>query len=284
MLIAKRLICGIFAFILIILGAMMTSHSMQVFQVLGFCVFIFGITLAYIAIKQNLPTYSFWITLLAMGLAYALLVNKNSSTDSETETVAYEEVSPQEEKTGDVSYTAKKHKKKKRGGVNLAAYPKISGSATVIHAHVFYIGGRYVRLYGVDAPDNDQLCSDANGSSYNCGEAAASWVRNWIDTNPIDCYILKVEPKGQDLATCVWGEYDIGAGLVSSGWGLANTRETNIYKPYEIMAQNESAGLWQGTFYTPADWRDIKSRRNDFTIKRQSSSGGGLFDFGSWFK
>lgn len=283
MLVAKRLICGIFALILIIWGAMMTSNTQQVLQVLGFCIFIFGITLAYIAIKQNLPTYSFWITLLAMGLAYALLVTKNPSADDEN--ISFAEETPQVEKANDVSTIAKKQRKKRGKGVNLAAYPKISGSATVIHAHVFYIDGRYVRLYGVDAPDNDQLCSDANGSSYNCGEAAASWVRNWIDTNPIDCYLLKIEPKGQDLATCVWGEYDIGAGLVSSGWGLANTRETNIYKPYEIMAQNEGSGLWQGTFYTPADWRDIKSRRNDFTIKRQSSSpDGGFLNFGSWFK
>lgn len=278
----KRIICGIFALILIVWGAMMTSHSMQALQVLGFCVFIFGITLAYIAIKQNLPTYSFWITLLAMGLAYALLVTKSTSTEEED--VSFAEDSPQVQETENVTKVAKKQKKKRAKGVNLAAYPKISGSAQVIHAHVFYIGGRYVRLYGVDAPDNDQLCSDANGTSYNCGEAAASWVRNWIDVNPIDCYLLKVEPKGQDLATCVWGEYDIGAGLVSSGWGLANTRETNIYKPYEIMAQNEGSGLWQGTFYMPADWRDIKARRNDFTIKRQSSSDDGFLNFGSWFK
>jgi endonuclease YncB( thermonuclease family) len=172
--------------------------------------------------------------------------------------------------------------KPKKGAVNLAAYPKISGSATVLHAHVFYIGGRYVRLYGVDAPDNDQLCSDVNGSSYNCGEVAASWVRSWIDNNSMDCYLLKIEPNGQDLATCMWGEYDIGAALVGAGWGIANTRETKIYKPYEVKAQSESSGLWGGTFYTPSDWRDIKRHRNDFTVKTRNSSGGGFF--GSLFK
>ena len=178
-----------------------------------------------------------------------------------------------------------KQKKKRETGFDPSAYPKISGSANVIHAHVFYIGGRYVRLFGVDAPDNDQICSDANGSSYNCGEEAASWVRGWIDNNPIDCYLLKIEPNGQDLATCVWGEYDIGAGLVGAGWALANTRESDIYRPYEAKAKSESSGLWQGTFYAPEDWRDIKRRRNDFTIKRTTvSKGGGFFDFGSWFK
>ena len=97
--------------------------------------------------------------------------------------------------------------------------------------------------------------------------------------------MLKIEPNGQDLATCVWGEYDIGAGLVGAGWALANTRESDIYRPYEAKAKSESSGLWQGTFYAPEDWRDIKRRRNDFTIKRTTvSKGGGFFDFGSWFK
>ena len=75
------------------------------------------------------------------------------------------------------------------------------------------------------------------------------------------------------------------AGLVGAGWALANTRESDIYRPYEAKAKSESSGLWQGTFYAPEDWRDIKRRRNDFTIKRTTvSKGGGFFDFGSWFK
>lgn len=277
----KRFFCGLLALFIIVWGAVMTNDSQSIWQIIGFLIFVAGITLGYIAVKQTMPRYNFWITLIAIGLAYCLLINKNESLLNKNKS---EESSPIE-KTSVKRLVKKKHKQRKKSGFNLQAYPKISGSATVIHAHVFYIAGRYIRLYGVDAPDNDQLCADAAGSSYNCGEVAASWVRNWIDKNIIDCYILKVEPKGLDLATCVWGNYDIGAGLVGAGWGLANTRETSIYKPYEIKAQSESSGLWQGTFYTPADWRDIKQRSNDFTIKRRTvSKSGDLFNFGSWFK
>ena len=167
--------------------------------------------------------------------------------------------------------------KKKKSMSRLAQYPKITGSIEVIHANVFYINGRYVRLFGVDAPDNDQICSDAKGMSYNCGREAASWDVGRIDNNPIDCYLLQVNPNGVNVATCVWGEYDIGAGLVGAGWAIANTNETNIYAPYEAKAQANSYGLWAGTFYSPQDWRDIKSEQNNFVIKSKPKASG-------WFK
>lgn len=291
MLWVKRTVCGIVALIFIILGAKLTNGSSQAWQAIGFCIFVGGITLAYIAVMQTMPNYNFWVTLTALGLAYALFVTKTSvMSEEEDPEVVSSRIEKELEKSKDLmgkSDTTEKKKKeqKKSTGFNLAAYPKISGSATVINANLFYIGGRYVRLYGVDAPDSDQICSDASGASYNCGEEALSWVRGWIDDNPIDCYLLKIEPKGQDLATCVWGEYDIGAALVGAGWGIVNAKETDIYRPYEAKAQSEFSGLWQGTFYSPEDWRDIKRRRNDFTIRRtRVSTGGGLFNFKSWFK
>jgi len=282
----KRLLSGVLALFLVFLGITLFSYSEKSFQLFGAAVFVCGIILGYIVIRRRLPSYNFWITIIAIGLAYQVLNAKAPQTEnmspdnidsiSETSSSSRNTLS-----TGSVEIV-KKHKKASNG-FNLKAYPKITGSANVIHAHVFYVAGRYVRLFGVDAPDNDQLCSDVNGSSYNCGEVAVSWVRNWIDKNPIDCYLLKIDPKGYDLATCMWGEYDIGAGLVGAGWGLAKTKESRIYKPYEAKAQSESLGLWQGTFYTPEDWRDIKRHRNDFTIKTNSFSSGGGF-FGSLFK
>lgn len=285
----KRIACGIVALVLIFAGVSLIQSLQQLWQALGFCFFVGGLSLAHIAIMQQLPKYNFWITLIACGLAYALYMTRYTPTNASTEIATLQlehELAESKPVMGKEDAVIKKQKKKKKPkpAFNLAEYPKISGSATVLRANVFYIGGRYIRLFGVDAPDSDQICSDFVGSSYNCGEEAASWVRGWIDKNPIDCYLLKVNPNGQDLATCVWGEYDIGAALVGTGWALANTKETDIYRPYEAKAKAEGSGLWQGTFFAPEDWRDIKRHRNDFTIKRTTvSKGGGFFDFGSWF-
>lgn len=278
MLFVKRILCGFVALFLIILGILISNDSNVVWFIIGGATAVLGFALVYVAIKQSAPGYNFLITIVTCFLAYSILYSNYESKNT----------TPQVKKVTDIKSekpVKRKFEKKKKGGINLAAYPKVSGSINVIHAHLFKIGNRYIRLYGVDAPDNDQLCSNANGSSYNCGEQAASWVRNWIDNNVVDCYIFKVDPKGVDLASCLWGNYDIGAGLVGAGWGIANERETSIYKPYEAKAKSESSGLWQGTFYLPADWRDIKKRRNDFTVKTRnvSSGGGGFFNFKSWF-
>lgn len=278
----KRLLCGLSALIFVALGFTTIGSAQQVLSVLGFGSLIGGLVLGHITIKQTLPSYNFWITFVAICLAYMLFIRGNGSDFEEQADLSepQEEEENVDEELEDNDIQVKKEKKKK-GAVNLSAYPRISGSITAVSANIFYISGRYVRLYGVDAPDTDQLCSDSNGNSYNCGEVAVSWIRNWIDKNPIDCYLLKIEPNGQDLATCIWGDYDIGAALVGAGWGIANTKETNIYKPYEIKAKSESAGLWQGTFYSPEDWRDIKRHKNDFTVTTTSSGGGFL---GSLFK
>ncbi len=288
----KRILCGIVALIFLMLGAKLTGNSNQLWLAVGLCFFIGGITLAYIAITQHFPNYNFWVTLTAIGLAYVLYLTHYAPVSAEekqaTEARLEKELEKSKQLLGNSDSTISKKEEQKRKtkstGFNLTAYPKISGSISAIRANVFYINGRYVRLYGVDAPDTDQVCSDSNGSAYNCGEEAISWIRGWIDQNIIDCYLLKVEPNGTNSAICIWGEYDIGAALVGAGWGIANTNETNIYKPYEAKAQSESSGLWQGTFYSPQDWRDIKTRRNDFTIKKRvTTKRDGFFNFGSLF-
>lgn len=282
----RRILCGFFASILIFIGVSFLELSEPLWFSFGVLLLVVGITLGYIAIMQNLPRYSFWITLVAVGLAYFLfdLSSKDifsSNTPSKEQKVSDNEAENNKKKKIIAKKKVIKRKENEgKSSFRLASYPKLTGSVNIIHAHIFYINGRYVRLFGVDAPDNDQICSDSKGATYNCGEDAVSWLRGWIDTNPIDCYILKVSPKGYDLATCVWGDYDIGAALVGAGWALANKSESDIYVPYEVKAQSESSGLWQGTFYSPKDWRDIKNSKNDFTIRKKSISKGGFFN---WF-
>ncbi len=285
----KRILCGIVALICLYFGATLTNNAIQLWQALGFCIFVGGITLAYIAIMQHLPNYNFWITLTALGLAYILyLTHFPAVSDTEKQNIEAkleQDLEKSKQLLGNKSTTKIKQKKKRRKeGFNLAAYPKISGSISAVRANAFYINGRFIRLFGVDAPDTDQVCSDNNGSAYNCGEEAVSWLRGWVDQNIIDCYLLKIEPNGVNSAVCTWGEYDIGAALVGAGWGIADISETDIYRPYEIKAQSESAGLWKGTFYSPKDWRDIKNKRHDFTIKKKiTPQKGGFFNFGSIF-
>lgn len=63
----KRIICGIVALIFIFIGARLIHGGEQVWQAIGFCILVGSITLAHIAIVQQLPKYNFWITLTAQG-------------------------------------------------------------------------------------------------------------------------------------------------------------------------------------------------------------------------
>lgn len=276
MLWAKRIACGIIALCLLCGGIKLFDFESYVLQIIGFCLLVLGTALCYIAVIQRMPKYNFWVTLVALGFGFALFVPRDfiaslSAPSSDEKAETFEKKSARKEK-----------KQRKKTEFKYSGYPKISGQIDVISANIFYIKGRYVRLYGVDAPDTDQICSDAKGSSYNCGTEAASWVRSWIDDNIIDCYILKVTPNASDIGVCMWGQYDIGEALVKSGWGIANSNETKMYVPHEMKAQKAYSGLWQGSFYTPEDWRKIKKETHNFKIKRKKSFGS-FFSFGSLF-
>ena len=285
MLILKRIFCGLIALCLMSFGLSSLSSDAFFTRTMGYCFSIAGIVLIYISIWQKLPKYNFWITLISLGLLvviYSLLFTQNidmiaSGNNTKTELVK------KEKQVKKATKSIKKRKQiRKSVGFDFSKYPRVYGVAKYITANIFHVGGRYVRLYGVDSPDVDQVCSNTIGNAYNCGSEALSWVIEQIDNSPIECYLFKVNHQGVDVATCLWNGNDIGAMVVGAGWGIAKTDETDIYKPYEAKAQTHSVGLWQGSFYLPEDWREIKRQQNNFTIKRKKSSGS-WFKFGSWF-
>lgn len=153
-------------------------------------------------------------------------------------------------------------------------YPVVYGSVRVINADTFEMYGNYFRLFGVDAPESNQICSDKQGRSYNCGREAARWLKSWIEDNELECHVVKQDTKGNMIGTCSYGQYDIGAALVNAGWAVADTKYTDVYYPYEIQAQQDQRGLWRGKFYRPEDWRKIQSRQPKVKIIKKSKKKG----------
>ena len=147
-------------------------------------------------------------------------------------------------------------------------YPVIYGSARVINGDTLEIYGKYFQLFGVDAPESNQTCANRQGRSYNCGREAAMWLKNWIGNSELECHVLQQDTKGNMVGTCSYGPYDLGAALVNAGWAVAYTKYTDIYYPYEIQAQQNRRGLWQGTFYKPWDWRKLQSRKAKIKVIR----------------
>ncbi len=145
-------------------------------------------------------------------------------------------------------------------------YPAIYSSAKVISADTLIIAGRYFRLFGIDAPENNQTCADKNGRPYHCGQQAAAWLKSWLQDYELECRVMQEDAKGNMLGVCSLGAYDLGAALVNAGWAVVYEKHTDVYMPYQIQAQNNARGLWQGEFYMPWDWRKIQMRKPKIKI------------------
>ncbi len=157
-------------------------------------------------------------------------------------------------------------------GFNPQNYPAIYSSAKVVSADTLLIGGRYLRLFGIDAPENNQTCADRTGRSYACGRQAASWLKGWIADNELECRILQQDQNGNMIGICSLGAYDLGAALVNAGWAVVYNEHSDIYAPYQKQAQQNIRGLWQGEFYMPWDWRKIQARKPKIKVINKPKS------------
>lgn len=146
--------------------------------------------------------------------------------------------------------------------------PTIYGSVRVVNADTLLIQGKYLKIFGIDAPEANQTCANKQGRSYPCGKEAALWLKNWVSSYEVECRIMKQDSKGNMVGTCVLGDYDIGAALINAGWVVVTTQAYDIYGPYEQQAQENRRGLWQGNFYRPADWRKIQAKKPKIKITK----------------
>ena len=160
-------------------------------------------------------------------------------------------------------------------------YPSIYGQVAVASGDTLLMNGRYIRLFGIDAPEIKQTCVNAQGKKYNCGQEAINWLRRWLQDYEIECNVIKQNSRGNAVGVCSIGEYDIGAALVASGWAIS-LPNNNVYGPYEQQAQMAHRGMWQGWFYKPWDWVKMQSVQPKIIVKkrkRKSKKTKRLWDF-----
>jgi endonuclease YncB( thermonuclease family) len=137
-----------------------------------------------------------------------------------------------------------------------AAYVEpIAGQATDIDGDTIEIHGERIRLNGVDAPESRQDCERADGTAYRCGKDAAFALANFIGRGTVTCERRGVDRYKRTIGTCQVRGEDIGAWLVRAGHALAFRRFSMDYVPEEARAVEAKAGVWQGRFVTPWDWR-----------------------------
>lgn len=132
---------------------------------------------------------------------------------------------------------------------------EITGPAKVRSGDLIQIGNIRIRLGGIDAPSVDQLCLNTKGDRWTCGVAARDALIKHADGKSWLCHARSVDRRGRTVARCDVGGEDIQKWLVRNGWALSYKRLSHDYDADEAAARSAKAGLWQGAFIAPWDWR-----------------------------
>jgi endonuclease YncB( thermonuclease family) len=138
---------------------------------------------------------------------------------------------------------------------SIAEAVDISGVPKIREGDQIQIGTTRIRLGGIDAPPVDQLCLNNAGERWTCGVAARDELIKHVDNKSWTCHVRQTDRRGRLVARCDVDGEDIQKWLVRSGWALSYVRVSHDYDEDEKAARDARAGMWQGAFIAPWDWR-----------------------------
>jgi hypothetical protein len=101
----------------------------------------------------------------------------------------------------------------------------ISGKPWVIDGDTVSISSTRIRLEGIDAPELDQTCVDANGKSWLCGKVATRELKDYIQRAGSDLQtqnLRQVQARSRGMLPPEWfGHQRVdGAARLGLGFGL----------------------------------------------------------------
>ena len=136
----------------------------------------------------------------------------------------------------------------------------IAGRPRVVDGDSLEVSGHRVRLFGIDAPESLQHCSDRRGRSYACGRDARDALSEAIGRQSVSCTPVG-ESYGRDVSMCNAGGRDLSEAMVRSGHALELRQYSRgRYADAEREARNARRGLWAGDFEQPSQWRHEHGR------------------------
>jgi endonuclease YncB( thermonuclease family) len=132
----------------------------------------------------------------------------------------------------------------------------LAGIASVIDGDTIEIHGRRIRLWGIDAPEESQLCR-LNGKTWRCGQQSALALSSYIGLRTVSCEQRDIDRYGRAVAVCSIGQTrDLSEWLIRSGWALDYSRYSRgAYSDAQREAERTRRGMWQGQFDKPWEWR-----------------------------
>jgi Staphylococcal nuclease homologue len=94
----------------------------------------------------------------------------------------------------------------------------VIGQASVIDGDTIEIHGARIRIFGIDAPESDQLCRNSDSEHYRCGQKASNALLDFIARRPVECVEVDRDRYNRTVAVC-----SVGLGVLTSPIGLSET-------------------------------------------------------------
>ncbi|WP_313592074.1 thermonuclease family protein [Agrobacterium cavarae] len=135
----------------------------------------------------------------------------------------------------------------------IASADNITGRASVVDGDTIEINGVRIRFEGIDAPESRQLCEDAGGKRYRCGQVSAKALDTFLSqSRPTTC---TATGKSYDriVGHCVRSDgLNVNAWMVRNGHAIDWPKYSNgRYAEDQAEAQAARLGIWGGKFEMP---------------------------------
>jgi endonuclease YncB( thermonuclease family) len=132
----------------------------------------------------------------------------------------------------------------------------VSGAARIIDGDSLEVAGVRIRIFGIDAPEARQQCSNSKGEPYACGREATRALDRLIGGRTVTCKPVTHDQYDRDVATCEVVGRDLGDAMVRAGHARDYARHSRgRYAAAEQEARAAKRGIWAGESEAPAAWR-----------------------------
>lgn len=132
-----------------------------------------------------------------------------------------------------------------------------AAAQTIVDGDTIRLEGTTYRLYGIDAAEKEQVCTDG----WTAGRAATSHLRDLVQDSEVACEAVAKGRGGPTPALCTADGEDLGAAMVAAGMAWAATRDSNDYVGEEAQANFDRLGVHDHDCAPAWVWRTRQRRR-----------------------
>ncbi|WP_029032191.1 thermonuclease family protein [Salinarimonas rosea] len=112
-----------------------------------------------------------------------------------------------------------------------------------------------IRLFGIDAPEGDQACTDGRGRAWACGDVAARRLSDLAEGRVVSCEEEDRDQYERIVAICRIGGRDLNGTLVEEGLAFAYREFSERYVAQERAARRDERGVFAGSALAPWEHR-----------------------------